>query len=402
MPRRDEPAALQPALAQQGHYQGFREVDLVDGHGGRCFGPQYTPWLEVQCQDWQARLKRRKHLPRGVDCWSQELPQRVHSSNYLGRRAERFLAEAQQDGRPFFLQVSFPDPHYPTMAPEPWGSVYNPADMPPPLPPLTESTGLPALHEQVYYRRGGQVTRADGHPADRVIGILRQEWWRYSLADWQQVQALYYGMVALIDNNVGRILDELEANGLAQDTIVLFVSDHGDHPGDHGLYGKGLPYDAALRVPLIWRGAGTVAGQQRHEVASTLDIAPTLLELAGVEMPEGVQGHSMRAQLGGDPAPLRSAALTENDDDFVPMKIRVVTSVRWKLVHYLNEPVGELYDRLNEPGEMRNPWDEAQFSALRAQLTAQLLDEVICSQEMRNGRRQSPAPAMRHWFANSP
>ncbi len=182
-----------------------------------------------------------------------------------------------------------------------------------------------------------------------------QEWWRYSLADWQQVKALYYGMVTLIDHNVGRILDALEANALAQDTIVLFVSDHGDHPGDHGLYGKGLPYDAALRVPLIWRGAGIAAGQQRHEVASTLDIAPTLLELAGVELPEGVQGHSMHAQLGGDLSPLRSAALSENDDDFVPMKIRVLTSARWKLVHYLNEPVGELYDRLNDPGRDAQP-----------------------------------------------
>ena len=110
-------------------------------------------------------------------------------------------------------------------------------------------------------------------------------------------------MVALIDHNEGRILDELEANGLAQDTIVLFVSDHGDHPGDHGLYGKDLPYDAALRIPLIWRGKGIAAGQQRHEVASTLEIALTLLELAYIELPEGIQGHSTCAQTGGNPPP---------------------------------------------------------------------------------------------------
>ena len=209
-------------------------------------------------------------------------------------------------------------------------------------------------------------------PADLVIGIPPQEWWRYSLADWQQVKAHYYGMVTLIDRNVGRILDALEASGLAQDTIVFLVSDHGDHQGDHGLHGKGLPYDAALRVTLIWRGAGIAAGQQRQEVVSTLDIAPTLLELADVELPEGVQGHSMRAQLGGDPSPLRSVMLSENDDDFVPTKMRVLTSARWKLMQYLNEPVGELYYRINDPGEMRN------------------------------GRRQSPAPAVPHWIANSP
>ena len=84
------------------------------------------------------------------------------------------------------------------------------------------------------------------------------------------------------------------------------------------------------------------------------------------------------------------------------MKMRVLTSARWKLVHCLNEPIGELYDRVKDPGEMRNLWAEPQHNALRAQLTAQLLDEVICSQEMRNGRRQSPAPAVPHWIANSP
>ncbi len=398
-PQREEPAALQAALEEQGHYYGFREVDLVDGHGDHCFGPQYTPWLEQQCPDWRKRLQRWQRLPRGVDTWSWELPEPVHSSNYLGLRAEQFLANAQQDGRPFFLQVSFPDPHYPFMVPEPWASLHDPADMPPPLPPLTESSGLPPLHELVYYRRGGHVTRADGLPADRVIGIPPHEWSRYSLADWQQVKALYYGMVSLIDHNVGRILDALDSSGLAQDTLVLFVSDHGDHLGDHGLYGKGLPYDAALRVPLIWRGQGIAAGQQRAEVASTLDIAPTLLDLAGVTLPEGVQGHSMRAQLAGAPAPLRRAVLTENDDDFVPMKMRVLTTLRWKLVNCLNEPVGELYDRVNDPGEMRNLWHEPPYAALRAQLTAQLLDEVICSQEMRNGRRQLPAPAVPHWLA---
>ena len=84
------------------------------------------------------------------------------------------------------------------------------------------------------------------------------------------------------------------------------------------------------------------------------------------------------------------------------MKMRVLTSARWKLVHCLNEPVGELYDRVKDPGEMRNLWAEPQHNALRAQLTAQLLDEVICIQEMRNGRRQLPAPAVPHWSANSP
>ncbi|MCY4526547.1 MAG: DUF4976 domain-containing protein, partial [Anaerolineaceae bacterium] len=71
----------------------------------------------------------------------------------------------------------------------------------------------------------------------------------------------------------------------------------------------------------------------------------------------------------------------------------------WKLVHYLNGQPGELYDRANDPAEMTNLWSEAEYAPLRASLTARLLDEVICSQEMRNGRRQSPAPPVPHWLA---
>lgn len=401
VPQHAEPQALEAAMAQDGHYYGFREVDLVNGHGDRCFGPRYTPWLESRCPEWRERLRRRRRLSPGVDCWSWELPEQVHSSHYLGMRAEAFLANARQEERPFFLQVSFPDPHYPFMAPEPWASLHDPADMPPPLPPLTEARGLPALHEQVYFRRGGQVKRADGRPADRIIGVPPQDWSRYGLADWQQVKALYFGMVALIDHNVGRILGALDANDLSDSTIVVFVSDHGEHLGDHGLYGKGLPYDAALRVPLIWRGAGIARGQHRREVASTLDIAPTLLDLAGLALPEGTQGHSVRAQLAGQAPALRDAVLSENDDDFVPMKMRVLTTARWKLVHYLNGQPGELYDRVNDPAEMTNLWREAEYAPLRASLTARLLDEVICSQEMRNGRRQTPAAPVPHWLARA-
>ncbi|MDE0610363.1 MAG: sulfatase-like hydrolase/transferase [Anaerolineaceae bacterium] len=399
VPQGAEPQALDAALHDQGHYYGFREVDLVNGHGDRCFGPRYTPWLEGQCPDWRQRLQRRRRLTPGINCWSWELPEQVHSSHYLGMRAGSFLAGARQDERPFFLQVSFPDPHYPFMAPEPWASLHEPAGMPPPLPPLTEASGLPPLHEQVYFRREAGVRRADGSPADRVIGIPPHDWSQFSLADWQQVKALYYGMVALIDHNVGRILDALEASGLLDNTIVVFASDHGEHLGDHGLYGKGLPYDSALRVPLIWRGAGIARGQHRQEVASTLDIAPTLLDLTGIALPEGMQGHTMRAQLAGAEDPLRDAVLTENDDDFVPMKMRVLTTSRWKLVHYMNGGPGELYDRINDPAEMTNLWSEAEFAPLRASLMARLLDEVICSQEMRNGRRQSPAPPVPHWLA---
>jgi arylsulfatase A-like enzyme len=127
-------------------------------------------------------------------------------------------------------------------------------------------------------------------------------------------------------------------------------------------------------------------------MASILDVAPTLLDAAGIEEPEGVQGCSLREALRGDAIPSRTAALTENDDDFVPMKMRVLTTMDWKLVYYCGEEFGELYDRRNDPDEMVNLWNDAGYAPQRAELKDMLLEEVMCSLDVSNGRRQSPHP----------
>jgi uncharacterized sulfatase len=126
--------------------------------------------------------------------------------------------------------------------------------------------------------------------------------------------------------------------------------------------------------------------------SSTLDIAPTLLDLAGIEEPEGVQGSSQRAVLAGSSAPTRRAALTENDDDFVPMKMRVLTTAGWKLVYYAGKELGELYDRRSDPNEMINLWDDIGYAHRKAELMDILFEEVICSLDVSNGRRQTPHP----------
>jgi arylsulfatase A-like enzyme len=120
------------------------------------------------------------------------------------------------------------------------------------------------------------------------------------------------------------------------------------------MYGKGLAYDGALHVPLISRGPGIRASVCVDTVASLLEVAPTVLDLAHIEEPEGVQGDSLAPVLAGQAAPKRTASLTENDDDFVPMKMRVLTTAGWKLVTYAGETYGELYDRHNDPDEVRN------------------------------------------------
>ncbi|MBZ0299761.1 MAG: sulfatase-like hydrolase/transferase [Anaerolineae bacterium] len=389
VPQRDEPDAVQQALDSGGDYYGFQEIDLVDGHGDHCFGPQYTPWLAAQVPDWEDCLKQRQRLQPGLDCFTWELPPEVHSSRYIADRAVDWLNQAGET--PFFLHVSFPDPHYPFVVPEPYASQYAPADMPPPLPPVTASSDLPPLHHEVYFNRPGE------HLRDHVIGTPPREYAACTTADWQQVKATYYGMITLLDEQIGRILDALDVVGLAENTLVLFLSDHGDYLGDHGFYGKGLPYDPVLGVPLVLRGPGIVPGQVIDSVASTLDLAPTLLDFAGAPEPEGVQGFSLRRALTGQAEPQRQAALTENDDDFVPMRARTLTTDRWKLTVYANQWEGELFDRRSDPAEMINLWNQADYQPIRQRLTQALLDEVMASIDMRNGRTQPPAAPVPKW-----
>jgi arylsulfatase A-like enzyme len=132
-------------------------------------------------------------------------------------------------------------------------------------------------------------------------------------------------------------------------------------------------------------------------MASTLDLTPTLLDFAGITEPEGVQGVSMRGVLAGEIPSVREATLTENDDDFVPMRTRTLTTARWKLTHYVQQPLGELFDRQNDPGEMVNLWDHPEYQPVKHDLMQDLLEEVIFSQDMANGRVQSPQPLVPKW-----
>lgn len=402
VPQAAEPTVLVEHLAQDsGTYYGFQEVDLVNGHGDRCFGPNYSSWAKSRVPDFENRRQARVPLASGVDTYRWTLPSEIHSSHYIAERAEDFFATVAKQtdaaNQPFFLHVSFPDPHYPFIVPEPYASMYTPRNMPPPLPPITESRNMPDLHREVHFHHGATLTGPDGQPVDRVIGTPPHDYSRCSVADWQQVKATYYGMVSLVDVSIGRILTALDRSGLRENTILVFLSDHGDYLGDHGFYGKGLPYDGVLRTPLIFCGPEIQSGRRISGMATTLDIAPTLLDIAKIPEPEGMQGLSLMATLRGIENGLRDAVLTENDDDFVPMRMRTITTTRWKLTYYLHQELGELIDRKNDPDEMINLWHNSEYDEVKQELMKMLLEMTLSSIDTVNGRRQSPAPRVPKW-----
>ncbi len=393
VPQREEAAAVEATRRGDGtvDYFGFRDVELVNGHGDFCFGPRYTPWLRAQTPDLDERRASREPLCEVPGCYRWPLPPETHASRYIADRAVAALRDAAARDQPFFLHCSFPDPHHPFTVPEPYASRYDPDAMPDPLPPITESTDPPPVGLDAYHGRGARVRRADGKPASRIIGTPPHDYTRYTPRDWRIVRAVTAGMVSLLDDCIGQVLDALEALGLTDNTYVVFASDHGDYLGDYGLFGKGLHYDCVLRSPMILRGPGVPAQAETDAVASLIDLAPTLLDYLGIDEPEAMQGLSLRAGLADPYAWPRDAAMTENDDDMAGVRMRTLTTRRWKLTRYAGLDYGELYDRDADPAERRNLWRDPAYADTRARLTEALADHMLCAIDGSNGRVQPPA-----------
>jgi arylsulfatase A-like enzyme len=186
-----------------------------------------------------------------------------------------------------------------------------------------------------------------------------------------RMTAGYYGMVAQLDHAIGRVLDVLDERGIADDTLVIITTDHGEFLGEHQLIFKGpFGYDSLLRVPLVLRGPGVGAGSVVDAPVGTIDVAPTILRAAGVPVPPWMEGGAL-----GQPA--REYVLTENDFDIVAsIPMRTITTARYKLHRYLDAPLGELYDLGEDPGEVVNRYDDPAYAATRSDLAA-LLDEVM-------------------------
>jgi arylsulfatase A-like enzyme len=276
---------------------------------------------------------------------------------------------AAAGGEPFFGWVSFADPHHPMDPPARWFDMYDPADVAEMMPEHRdgELDSKPPVH--ALWSRG-----ARGGPL---------EWANPGGASLTQAQlarmiAAYYGMVSQLDHNIGRILDTLDELGIADDTMVVMTTDHGEMLGDHRIIFKGpVHYEGLLRVPLIVRGPGIAAGAVVDDPVGTIDLAPTMLRAAGLDVPEHMEGEPL---FDADNAPTRREhVLTEDDFDAVlRVPLRTITTDRYKLTTYLDAPgQGELYDLVQDPGEFVNLWDDQASASLRSDLAATLADLTV-------------------------
>ena len=203
-------------------------------------------------------------------------------------------------------------------------------------------------------------------------------------------------MIAMIDDAVGDILKKLEDSGLADNTIIVFTADHGDFLGDHGLMLKGpAHFEGVTRVPFIWSEPGAKS-RETDTLASTVDIAQTILDRAKIEPYNGIQGRSLANAIAGDSDPdAVDAVIVEDDQQRVyfgyrkPPRIRSLITERYRLTVSRDEDWGELYDLRNDPDEMENLFDDPAHADIRAQLFECLAKKQIELVDT------SPMPTMR-------
>jgi len=197
-------------------------------------------------------------------------------------------------------------------------------------------------------------------------------------------RAHYLANVTMIDTQMGELMDALERNGYADDCVVIFTSDHGDCLGDHGHIQKWTMYDTITRVPcIVWSPKRFAGGRRIDDLVQWFDLGPTVLELAGCQPDPSMEARSLLSALEGGQVPQRDYVFTEQGrDDGNGLHVDLVTAVRsqaWKLVHFLGEDEGQLFDLQNDPHEERNLWNDPLAAPARGELLDALRDWRLSS-----------------------
>jgi len=360
-------------------FYGFQQVDLAAGHADEVDG-HYGRWLRERAPEFDRERigdPRRSGPGRELQqSWTTRLPEELYPTSWV---AERTIARLEQFARrpdvPFFLYCSFPDPHHPFTPPGRYRDLFDPADMA--LPESWNQTDAQAPPHVRWLRRERDAGRAVRHSPAAYACTEREA---------REAMALSFGMIAMIDDALGSILGALARLGLADDTVVVFTTDHGEFLGDHQLLLKGpIHYQPLIRTPLIWADPRHPArhGRRSAELCGTLDLARTVLDIAGVAPFNGMQGRSLAPAMAGGLAPHHDAVLIEEEGQRTyygfdgPVRMRSLVTQRHRFSVYDGVQWGELYDLVDDPCEMRNLWDEPSMREVRYELLERMLRAMM-------------------------
>jgi len=362
-----------------GPYYGFQSMELALGHTHYGLRGHYGEWVRSQVN--KEELERIEHPSPlspvffGGEAYDWELPLRLHNSVWTADRAIHFLGQHDRT-LPFFLTLGFQDPHHAHCVPLEYKDRVSPEDVP--LPDFDEGELEDKPPHFAVARRGEletSVFRGEYPMAGQGGGA---DFRRPSAAEIRLGRAYYYTMVRLIDQQMGRVLQYLDEAGLADNTLVIFTSDHGELLGDHGLWMKGpFHYEQLVRVPLLMRWPRGFAGGQRVKpLVSHLDLVPTILAAAELPPEPGLDGFNALPLFQGKTTSIRDGAMIECVDDPHKLRLKTYVTADRKLTWYHGHAWGEFYDLTKDPREKVNLWNNPAYAAEKSVMLGHILEKM--------------------------
>ena len=376
-----------PPTKEHALQTGFDVVELHDGVSRTDLWSDYVRWWRANDSE-HGQTKNYRALAKGIEPGKNPFRSLIDTqftdTAWTGDRSRVQLKELAALDEPFFLHVSFWKPHSPFEIGPPYDSLYDDIEIPLPE-QFTDAdlAKLPLPVQKLAMRAGGKA---------RLTSREQLQW----------IYRSYYGAITHVDHEIGLLLDALQATGEADNTLIVFSSDHGDQLLEHGIMGKNCFFDASVRVPFMVSLPGRIPPANHDELIETIDLMPTLLELIGVPEPVECQGRSFApliADMGRDYTP-HDAVFSENvipevinsgglDLPFEKGKgvdgirhpdAKMVRTERWKYCYYVDGDA-ELYDLREDPHEMTNLAGRAELREVEQELRTRILDWLITSDE---------------------
>ena len=276
------------------------------------------------------------------------------STDLFADAAIEFIEGQSEKEQPFFCYIPFTAPHSPVTPPGKWATMYDPDKIT--LPPNHAALRPDLVDQQQGTSRRGGGRGGRGRQGGDVSPVDRAK----------QRYAAYYGLISHLDHHIGRVLDTLKKTGQAENTIILFATDHGMSMDSHGQSGKHNAYEHTSRVQMVASGAGVPKGSS-DALVYLYDIYPTLCGLTGLPIPDEVEGKSLAKVIHGKQAKVRDHLFTAYMDDQ-----RTIRDDRWKLFYRSKEDRAALYDLKNDPHELNDlaakPENKDRIAKLKVEL----------------------------------
>jgi choline-sulfatase len=362
--------------------ESIGKLHYVDAHAPTGFGRQHAPMhlADGVGQVWGSVRDPLPDVARPSRLFGQLGPGESRYNRYdvaSAERAEHWLHErrANPDPQPWTLFVGFVAPHFPLVVPRKYLEGIPIDELP-----------LPRLMPRDGHRRHPWVQRfADFSDADAELGTDARR--RLALA-------CYFGLVNFLDEQVGRVLAALDRSGQADETVVIFSSDHGDNQGVRGLWNKSMLYRESTEVPLILAGPGVPEGHVCSTLVNLVDVAPTVLESAGRPVPAEWPGHSLR-QVAREPDDPSREGFSEYHGVGSPSAACLLRRGRWAYHHYVGF-APELFDLDADPGQTRDLADDPRCAAVRDDLSRRLRARLDPEATDRRAKADQAALVARH------